>query len=287
MIRWCLLILICLTCCSKPQESSVPHEGPRIVSLSPAMTSALEDAGLGPYLVGRSNWCRPMTRSLDEIPAVGDLHERDWEALIRISPTHVFFQSEDVSSDQAMVELAAQQNWALQAWPLRTIGDIKKMLDDLPSTIQFENQEKNQNLLLRCDQLGASLIQSISPTPIASGQRVLIVNDGVPPLAWGTTTYLGEMLEATDAENVAGEGGWKTLSMEDVVRLRPDLIIVVSDQVTDDEPAILQEPLASISSEQCQWLIHPRINFPGPHLVEACADLKSILSANGASGTNR
>ncbi|MDG2422827.1 MAG: ABC transporter substrate-binding protein [Phycisphaerales bacterium] len=278
MSRWCLIAMMLLASCGAPTPPPEANDEPRIISLSPGITGTLEDVGLGPYLVGRSNWCRTRTRDIEDIPAVGDLHERNWEAILRIRPTHVFFQAEDVKTDQALVELAERHGWQLRAWPLRTVSEIQQVLVDLPAVIEFQDEQLQDGLASRCDQLVTSTSNSIRPVDIASGRRVLLINDGLPPLAWCEDSYLGELLEATGAENVAGQGGWKLLSMEDVVRLQPDLVFVVSEQETDSPPAILSGSGNAIQPEQCLQLVHPRINLPGPHLAETSSRMRVLLS---------
>ncbi|MEE2906881.1 MAG: hypothetical protein VX527_03520 [Planctomycetota bacterium] len=279
MARWCLLVLLLLLpgCGETPTPPPV-HDGPRIISLSPAITGTLEDVGLGHCLVGRSHWCRLKTRDPEEVPAVGDLHERHWEAMLRVRPTHVFFQSEGIETDKALINLAAQNGWTLRAWPLRTVDEVQQVLFDLPDTINLMSSESNQSLLVRCQTLSDELSKSMQATSLPKPCRVLVINDDLPPLAWGTDTYLGEMLASAGGENVVGSGGWKTLSIEELVRLQPDLVLIVAEQDTNQPPAIVSSSVTTIPEDQCRWLVHSQINFPGPHLAEVSFQMREILA---------
>ena len=62
-------------------------------------------------------------------------------------------------------------------------------------------------------------------------------------------------------------------------RQRGDLVIVISERPVEGSPAIVSGS-ESISPDQCEWLVLPRINFPGPHLVEASSMMRNILSSN-------
>lgn len=280
MARWLLVTVLVLAGCGDTPSPHPSDDGPRIISLSPAITGTLEDAGLGRFLVGRSNWCRLRTRDDGEVPAVGDLHERDWEAILRVRPTHVFFQSADTGTDQALVDLSERNGWTLRSWPLRTVGEVQEMLAELPLAMAKASPELHQALTSRCEALSTGLSESMRPSEIALERRILVINDNLPPLAWGTETYLGEMLASAGGINVIGSGGWKTLSIEDVVRLEPDLVLVVTEQETDRLPAIASGSVAAIPASRCRWLVHPRINLPGPHLAEASYRMRDLLAAH-------
>ena len=103
-----VLVLIVVSGC---REASTPPSTDgqiRIVSLSPAITLTIEDLGLADSLVGRSTWCQLDSVDIESIPAVGDLHDRDWERLVRLGPTHVLFQASDVETDATLQDLAAR-----------------------------------------------------------------------------------------------------------------------------------------------------------------------------------
>ena len=280
MHRWLLPILIILISGCRPEPPDASSDQLRLISLSPALTGILEDAGLGDSLVGRSSWCILQNRDQEDVPAVGDLHERDWEAIIRLQPTHVFIQADSVEQDASLLDLSRQYGWSLHAWPLRDVEDIKVVLRELPPILENHEASPSHATAERCESLLENLEDSMVPSRAGDNQRILIVNDQIPPLAWGQGTYLDQMLDTTGATNVILQEGWKQLSMEDVVRLKPDRILVVTAISTMDPPALARLENESIPENRCHWLVHPRINYPGPHLAEAFLSMREILSGH-------
>lgn len=278
MHRWLILLAILIVGC-RPQIPDDQTQDLRIISLSPALTGMLEDAGLGDAIVGRSSWCVLRTRDQADVPAVGDLHDRNWEAIIRLQPSHVFIQADTIEQDAALLDLSREHGWNPHAWPLKGIGDIKRVLDELPATIISSGPIFDQTLA-RCRSLAGQLDDSMNPTQIGRGRRILIVNDQTPPLAWGQGTYLDEMLATTGASNAIVRDGWRQLSIEDVVRLKPDLVLVVASESSDERPELSRLVNGSIPDERFHWLTHPRINYPGPHLAEAFHGMRRILSGH-------
>ena len=277
MFRLLLLLLSVMSIagCDRTPASPSTDEPIRIVSLSPAITRAIEDLGLADALIGRSTWCQLDTREVETIPAVGDLHERDWERLVRLQPTHVLFQASDVETDEALVEVAGRHGWILQAWPLRTMGEVGEMLDDMPDL--FSAAETAEQIRLRCLQGSDHIRAAIKPATEKLDERVLIVSDGQPCLAWGESTYLGEMLESTGAVNVMGHTAWKTISFEDIIRLDPDVMLIVSE--TDSrEPSTLDElDVQATRDNRVHHLSHRYINLPGAHLATMADEIQSAV----------
>ncbi|MCH2133847.1 MAG: ABC transporter substrate-binding protein [Phycisphaerales bacterium] len=264
MLRWLLLLLLLLHGCGDTPSPAPDPDSPRIISLSPAITRALEDAGLAPHLVGRSTWCR--LRDDRDVPAVGDLHDRDWEGIIRLQPTHVFFQSEDVETDASLVDLAEANGWTLRAWPLRTTGEVRDLFMTLPSA--FVGLDTDTVLDAQCRELANRIDDALVGNRMALERRVLLVSDGVPPLAWGEQTYLGELLLGIGGVNALGDAAWKTVSLEDVVRLAPDVIIVISETDDPSPPAIAELDIAAVTEGRVHRLVHEDINLPGAHLAD-------------------
>jgi len=278
MHRWLIPIFIILLSGCRPQPPDASSDQLRLISLSPALTGILEDAGLGDSLVGRSSWCVLQTRDQNDVPAVGDLHERDWEAIIRLQPSHVLIQADSVEQDASLLDLSREYGWSLHAWPLRDVEDIKVVLHELPTIVGNGDETASNPTRETCRALLMDLDDSMMPSRIGENQRVMIVNDQIPPLAWGQGTYLDQMLDTTGATNVIQQEGWQQLSMEDVVRLKPDRILVVTSGPTIERPALAGLDNESIPEEGCHWLAHPRINYPGPHLAEAFLGMRAILS---------
>lgn len=277
MQRWLILVSILIVGC-RPSAPVEHIDELRIISLSPALTGILEDVGLASSIVGRSSWCVLRTREESEVPAVGDLHERNWEAMIRLQPSHVFIQADSTEQDASLLDLSRKYGWSLHAWPLRGVDDIKRVLRELPAALVKKDESPDHSTEVNCRRLLEELDDSMNPSDVGRNRRILIVNDQIPPLSWGQGTYLDGMLDTTGAINVIDQQGWLQLSMEDVVRLEPDLVLVVTADEPDERPALADLEDVSIPDDRFQWLSHPRINYPGPHLSTVFDGMRELLS---------
>jgi len=62
---------------------------------------------------------------------VGDLLEINHEMLVRVEPTHLLVQPPAAGPSPALVALAAERDWQLQAWHLNGLRDIEQMVRDI------------------------------------------------------------------------------------------------------------------------------------------------------------
>ena len=277
MLHRLLLLLLALSgpgCHEDPSPQPI-DDGIRIVSLSPAITRAIEDLGLAGSLVGRSTWCKLESRDVQAIPAVGDLHDRDWERLVRLRPTHVLFQSSAVDTDASLMELSESHSWNLQAWPLRTMVEVREMLDDMP--MLFAASGNVEDIRRRAHEGSNAIQEAINPAEAYLDVEVLIVSEGQPALAWGESTYLGEILAGTGAGNVMGTAAWKSISLEDIIRMEPDVILIVSETGSSDTSLFDQLDIPATRQQRVHHLSHPHINLPGAHLATMANQIRSAV----------
>jgi ABC-type Fe3+-hydroxamate transport system substrate-binding protein len=229
------------------------------------MTTTLQQAGLGKYLVGRSAFCR----GVPHLPVVGDLQNVAAEQLVRLMPSHVFVQRPEDGVDQDLRQLAQTHGWTIVAEPLVDLHDVVELLRRLPRVFP-------EDLIApQCSELIAGIGDALKPVDISPRPRVLIVSPGPSPLAWGRGTYLGQLVEAAGGTNVLPGSEWATLSLEDIARLAPDVLLVPSD----GDPGDLSM-LKKAVGEGCVYALScPSIEVPGPHLAACGLKIRSMLSS--------
>ena len=265
-LRCCLFVLLLLGCDPPaPQPQAI---GTRIASLSPALTTTLIQIGIEDKLVARSAFCR----GVDTLPVVGDLQHIDAEQLVRVRPTHVYTQRSVESIDPTLLELARQHDWTVVSQPLIGFGDVDDLLASLPK------QFPQKRVVERCSELRDSLRRALQPANITSRPRVLIVGGGDTPLAWGSETYLGELVAAAGGNNLIGGRVWRSCSLEDIARYSPDLVIVPSESELIDLGGLA----AAVGAERLRPLVFKDIEIPGPHLALLAEPLRGVLFTHAA-----
>ncbi|MEM7227507.1 MAG: ABC transporter substrate-binding protein [Planctomycetota bacterium] len=223
--------VIGLSACNRPESSAkTAPDVVRIVSLSPALTRTMVDLEIQDLLVGRSRFCDAVDQ---DIPAVGDLFDIDYERLTRLQPTHVVIQPAASGIAPELQSLSKRQGWTVQAWPLNTIDDVRTMTSELAQGVAARLPDRHDAITNRASALDAALQRAA--TPLDGNVRTLVLQGLDPVLAAGTSTYVDELLRAAGGVNAVSAVGWAELSLEDVVRLNPEVIIVLhTGQITED-----------------------------------------------------
>ncbi len=252
-----LCVLIVLFGC-KPNDNvnNVSSGEIRVISLSPGITNTVIDAGFEEHLVGRSSFCFHADQSL---PVVGDLLEVDYERLLLLSPTHVFVQQTVSGVDPHLLELAGSGKFLLQSWPVDRLSDIQTLYGDV--TEMFGGVRKVID------------VQSEVLNEIES--PVLIITQGIEGtagLSFGKDTYLDDVFNVIPLQNVLNRSGWISLSFEDIGRLDPSTIIVVSDS------EIKESSLSDLHSLGCTVIpfVHEHVLVPSSQIVDVARQLQKI-----------
>lgn len=256
MRNFFIVSLLSLLGACHPNSENVDQGDVRIISLSPGITNTLIDTGFEHFLVGRSPFCFYADQ---EIPVVGDLRNIDYERLLRLLPTHVFVQETASGIDGHLLALATQGNFELRAWPLDRVSDIQDIYGDV--TEMFGDQR----LSLRIDTSENQLV--LSP--------ILLITQGVEGnagLSFGKDTYIDDVLQLMGVENVVQQSGWVSLSLEDIGRLQPKAIIVVTDSI------INESALTSLRSVGYRVIpfVHEHVLVPSSYIVDVAKKLQEV-----------
>lgn len=272
----------------------------RIVSLSPAMSRILVDAGLEAAIVGRSRFCTFLD---PEIPVAGDLIRIDAERLIALRPTHVLRQPPSRDDSAALTRLAREQEWAEPILArLDRIDDVRAFVRRLPRQLAPRDSSLEAALIARVAAIETAMERLLAPVPAAAqadrrgaeSDSVLLLTGIRPPTAFGRRTYLDELLAARGGRNAFQGEGWRSLSAEDLVRLAPDAIVLVTDRPEDAE-AILTEArstwselgLAAVDQDRVSVLAHPEVMRPSTGLLQVGPAFAAALAQVGAGDPGR
>lgn len=293
ILTTCACVLF--ACDRKPSSASQPDACVlRIVSLSPAISRTLVDLDLAQYIVGRSPYCS----SLDQaIPVVGDLNTVDFEQLVRLNPTLIVVQPPAGGVDRHLREVATQHNWRIADWHLNGIEDIRRMVGELASVIGEMDASQRDAVQVKAEAFATDLADALTidqQHPVYRG-RVLMVNAVDPVMAFGVGTYLDDVLGALGGVNAIADKGWVQLSMEDVVRLKPEAIILVKPRANRDGLARDLGPLAVIDApavalRRFDMIAHPDSFLPSTSVVGVAEELRAILqrfAEDDATSDNR
>lgn len=289
MARHTVLILIltalAATACSKPAAPRPVAGQLRLVSLSPALSRTLVDFGLEDRIVGRSRWCDFLPTTT---PAVGDLLTIDYEQLVALAPTHVLVQAPKDGPDDRLVALAAERGWKLESWSgLDTIDDIERLVRELPSVLYAPGTDALAAATRRASGLLNDIAAALAPARDGDADlwrgSTLLVHHLDPVGVSGRETFLHDVLVRLGGVNAVTASGWPTLTLEDVTRLDPGAIVVLStDPDAAADPRHAAGALADLDVEAVRHgriavLTHPDAQRPCTGIIGVARELRSIL----------
>lgn len=274
-----MLLLGLLGAGCERSESALPPvadapDTARVVSLSPGVTATLAALGAEDLLVGRTPWCVGAPNT----PAVGTLLDVDAEALVRAKPTVIFVQPAAQGIPSALVELAQAHGWSVVPIPLATLADCRRAVKDVSTVcMPLCSEERRLQMQREASRLGAAFDAAVAPLPGSAGKRVLAVvcgEEGADLLAFGTESYLMEVLQAQGFAPALERVGYQSLGNEDLLRTNPDIVILLGRQMTD---ARFDTPTAG--GAKVVRLDEPALLQPGGGITESLLRMRSRLAS--------
>ena len=256
-------IAIGLSGCGGPAGSDGPPPpdpaaSPRVVSLSPAMTTTLLDLAPDANVVGRTPWCR----GVDGAPVVGTLEGVDAELLVQVRPEVVLVQPPVSGIDPVILALRDRLGFALVARRLDGLEDVRTTITGMVETGLVEPAAA------AAWSDAAESGPDVDPHP-AAGRRILLLHGLDPFRAVGTETFLDEMVRASGGLNALQRPGWIELGVEAIAGLQPEIVVLIGARMEE-----------SASLDAVPWRRRPKIiTFDHPDVFEPSSRLPRVNDA--------
>jgi len=316
MIRLMLIALgMMMIGCSKSSPTPKPVNGSaqesasvesRFVVFSPAIGVMLRDIGFEDSIVGKHAYDKALS---DSIPVVGSHIDIDYEMLIELEPTDVFFEKLAVDIPERVRALAAQHDWRIWTYELKTLDDIATTIDDLYlKLVGFPESSKPGAGLLDfeidptatfdIELPSARLARSWSAMgkPATNAGRVLILAGVDPPGAMGPGSFHAQLIHRLGIAPAIEDGGmWQELDYEDIIALAPDSILIFTprvpnsdDLVGEPEPMSWDElvakvgklatlPIPAVESRRIAIIEHPLGLLPSSSLGQVADEIADVV----------
>ncbi len=271
---------------SHPPAPASPDEAtgaPRIVALSPAVAVTLRDLGLEDRIVGRHGWDLVLDRSL---PVCGDQSGINYESLLAARPTHVILEWGSRDLPARLVQLADANGWSVRTVRLLTLADIRSFTAG--AAAEFAPGDP------RAVSVVASLDGMADGVDRSGAGRVLLLLSASPPAALGPGSYHHEILSLLGGAPALAQGQpYVTLNAEDVLRLAPDGIVLISPRspgtAEAGEPTweriaarlgrLAELPIPAVERRRVAVIDDPLALIPSSAAVEFAARLRVVLDA--------
>ncbi len=268
-----------------PPPPEVPVTDQRILSLSPNITETLFALGLGPQVVGVTEFCRYPAEALQK-ETIGGLLNPNIEKMFALEPTMA-------------IMLPAQEDLArkLEAHGIRTvvIGN-DRMADILESILAIGRATRTFD---RAAQLTGSIRDIVAKTQIDKPKRrwkVMMVVERQPRMLTdlyvvGPGTYLDEILTMIGCENVYGNAlaKYPTTTVEEVLHRQPDVIIELGPSRANREEATAEARktwaaipnLEAVRNGRVFVMTGDHLLVPGPRIGRTIAEMAALVKGLG------
>ncbi|MHC4493733.1 MAG: ABC transporter substrate-binding protein [Planctomycetota bacterium] len=167
-------------------------------------------------------------------------------------------------------------------WRLNTIGDIQRTVRELPATL-FPPGPARLEAEARAATLLAEIARALEPTEGAIFTApVMLVASVEPVLVFGRDTYLDDILSALGGTNAVSRSLWPELSLEDVIRIDPEAIVLVrpdetTPSVTESIGGLQQLDISAVREGRIAVLAHPDTLYPSTGIIEVAGKLRAVL----------
>jgi iron complex transport system substrate-binding protein len=257
-----------------------PH---RIVSTAPSITETLFALGLGPEVVGVSNYCR-FPPEVTKLPKVGTYLRPNAEAIARLTPDLVVIKklSNDLPSRLTALSIPYVEV-DIETLP-QLFASMEKLghatgVDARAKTLVDDIQGRLNAVRSKTDGLPKPKVLFIV------GRRAGTLQDLV---AVGSDSYLNQLIQTAGGVNVlqgSGLPAYPRISLETAIRSSPDFIIDTSTPMIGSEEAraasqaLWQEhqELTAVRTHHLRVFNSDEFVVPGPRVAEVVELLAGML----------
>jgi len=259
----------------RPFEFSSPPQ--RIVSHVPSITETLFALGLDERIVGVSDHC-DYPEEANSKPKIGGYFNPNIEAIVALEPDLVL-------TDGYVADIAQLDNFGIP-WVVLQPKDMDWVLRDIELLGKITGTE--QTAMEITDDMRNRIDAVVSTVGNATRPRVFYVFDATDPTKpWtpGPGSFVNDLIGLAGGENIAAQaqGPWIQFSLEELVNLDPEIILVDSMHGTAviSPEAIRQLPGWKDTTAARENRIHTidgdLVNRTGPRIVQGLEDIAEAI----------
>ena len=247
----------------------------RIVSLVPSLSEALFAFGLGPRLVGVTDWCVHPADAVAKLPKVGGTKNPSISRVLELRPDLVIAnREENRERDVERLRDAGVEVWV--TYP-RSVAEAVALLREVAAL--GAPADVAEPLL---DSLDAALVRALAAAP-ARPVRVFCPIWKKPWMAVGADTYADDLLRVCGGANVFAqrrERRYPIVEENEIVAARPEVVLLPDEPYAFgprdvDELARLDVPAAASGRIHC--VDGTLVSWYGPRIGRALEEIGALL----------
>lgn len=281
------LLVLTLAGCKKAPPPAPKTTQPRVIVLSPAIAITMRDLGLSQLIVGRHGYDLVLDNSL---PVCGDQAGLDYEAISKLSPTHVFTQYDSGDVPPRLFTLGKSRGFEVTNFQLLTLKAVRTNAQELAKRFSVDGSK-----------IDAQFDRAWSKRGEGFGKvgKVLLLGATDPPGVLGPGSFHYQILERMGGTPAVASGGpYITMDAEDILKVKPDAIVLVLPRgrgVKAPPPRSFAElvamlgPIAkldlpAIRSKRVALIDDPLAHTPSTAMIQLADEMRAILDSWSAPG---
>ena len=255
---------------------TVPLNVQRIVSLAPNLTETIYALGQEDKLAGDTTYCDTPPQAKDK-PHVGNTISPSLEAIVALHPDLVLATAINRWETVEALERLGIAVYTTDPHTVRDMLESTALLGDLLGA-----HERGAALVAKLQSALDDLQTRLRERPLV---HVLFLVWDDPPITIGQNTFIADALRWAGSESVLiSDQDWPHISMEEVVRLAPEYIVMAGDHLGAGDPTKSKDLRQNPTWNQVEAVKLGRVvvasdemTRPAPGLVEAIVTLAHSL----------
>jgi iron complex transport system substrate-binding protein len=209
---------------------ALPEPARRVISMVPAQTEIVTILAGVDAVIARTQWDHDPR--LAHLPSIGNALTPSVEWLAAQRPDLVIVWPDAQSRD--VVSRVSGIGVPVYASRVESVAEIRSMIERLGVLLGAE--ARADSVVRAVDDSLAAVRASVSGLP---APRVLYLLSAEPPMVAGPGTFVDDLITIAGGTNVFSDLRqlWPQVSLEEIVRRQPDVIIRPSDGALDDPRA--------------------------------------------------
>lgn len=262
-------------------EVTIEEKPERIITTIPSLTEISFALGLEDEIVGVSEFDN-YPEEVEEKERIGDLIDVNGEKIISLEPDLVLAESTMLEANDKVFDQLRESDITV------AVLDEANSFADVYDTIELIAQatgtvEQGEQIIEEMETSIDDIVAKVENIPEEDRPSVWFEID---PTLWtgGQGTFMNEMVELLNAENVVGDQeGWFEFSEEEVIALDPDVIIAsyggthTVDPIEEVNSRSSWEDITAIKEDQVYAVEEDIVQRPGPRLVEGLEEFARAI----------
>ena len=254
---------------------NIPDHPHRLVSLAPNITETIYALGIGNELVGDTDYCDYPPEAKQK-PHVGAMVNPSLEKIVALKPDLVLGTAE--ANRRETADQLERLGIPLYGLTAHTLDETLQSIQDLGQVLNREAQA--QALVARLQARIESVKKQVNGQP---RPKVLFVVWYRPLITAGPQTFITDVIRRAGGVAIGGDlkGEWPRLSLEEVLRRDPDIILfpktaAFSPGLEEFQRLPGWKDLRAVKDHR-MYFISETIIRPSPRLVDALEEVARIL----------